>query len=114
MIPSDSHTRDFMSHPLVESIGRNHTSSVLQRVAKCGKNVSRLRPCIDHSCCAGHVFRPRRDQSPAHLRETSSGNGRILTNHGHGLRWCDVVPGRPIYLSKDRIEVLFDDLFSSR
>ena len=39
---------------------------------------------------------------------------RILANHKYGLSWCDIVPGCPIFLIRDRIEVLFDNLLSSR
>ena len=59
-------------------------------------------------------FRQERINPQRILRQISSWIGRILANHKYGLSWCDIVPGRPIFLTRDRIEVLFDNLLSSR
>ena len=47
MIPSDNHTRDFMSHPFIEAICGNETAAPLKTLAKRWFLEQRLAPSVD-------------------------------------------------------------------
>src|ERR1019366_5884345 len=51
--------------PFEESIGRHHASPLLERVAKCGPRLDRLRPRVDALGCHAGVFRAALDQAPS-------------------------------------------------
>src|ERR1700730_11463649 len=54
------------SLPFIETVCGNEAPAVLQRITKCGLRGCCFRPCVDHSCPDGRVFRPRRNEPPAH------------------------------------------------
>ncbi len=44
LTPPNNHTRDFMSHSLVEPVGRNNAAALLKRFAEARQTLQRLQP----------------------------------------------------------------------
>jgi len=64
----DNHTCSFMSQPLVKPVRRDEASAVGQRITECWLRRRCLGSGVNHHCCAGHILRPRWDESPPHQR----------------------------------------------
>ena len=101
MIPSDNHTRDFMSHPLIKTICRNQATSPLETFLKRRFLNESFATRID----LRHRFSlcPIRDQAPPHRGGHAS---RTAGSHNRN-RLCrsDVVAGME-FLRKLRIKFL--------
>src|SRR5260221_104445 len=85
-----------------------------QRITERGLLTGGLRSGVDHAGGTGRGPRPRWNQSPANQRQVAHGFLWVLTNNGNGLRRCDVVAWTPVFLARDAIEVLFQNLLSPR
>ncbi len=110
----DNHTCNFMSHPFVEAICRNEASSRFHCITKCRRRRRCFRSCVNHSRSAGHVLSPRRNETPANVRNFPHGFLWVLPDDWHTLRRCDVVARTPVCFTGHTIEVLLDDLLPSR
>lgn len=86
-------------HPLVESIRRKQTSSRFQRIAKSRFLRHSLGSGVDHPRRARQIFRPTRNQSPAHQRQLSCGFLRVLSDNHDRLRGRNVVSRDPVFLA---------------
>ena len=98
--------------PLVKAVCRDQASAESQRIAKSGLRGCCFRACVDHSCRARRVLRPRRNQSPPHQRHIAPRFLRMLADHRDGLRRSDVVPRRPVVLPIGSVKLFLDDLLS--
>ena len=103
-----------MSQPLVEAIGRNQTSAKFQRITErrlCG-GCLRLR--IYRARRDRRGFCPMRNETPLHQSDFTYWLFRILANHRDRLGRSDVVAGSTVFLARDAIEVLLNNLLSPR
>ena len=110
----DNHTCSFVSRPFVKRIGRHQAAPVFHRVTECGQRYCGFRSRVDHARSARSIFRPRRNQSPSHLRELSRGLSGILSDNRNRLGRSDIVPRYPVLGIGDRVEVFRYDLLPAR
>jgi hypothetical protein len=100
--------------PLVESVCRNETSTGSKWIAERGYCRCCFRSRVNHSCSAGQVFRPGRNESPTHARQVPMRFLRVLSDDRDRLSRSNVVAGTPVWFIRHRVEILFDKLFPAR
>ena len=110
----DNHTCNFVSRPLVKSVCWDQAPARFQRITERGLGSRCFRPCIDHHGSYSGVFRPRRNQSPAHQRQFSDRFFRILANDWDWLSRGNVVARSPFASVWHCVEVFVDKLLPSR
>jgi hypothetical protein len=85
-----------------------------QRIAERRLCACRFRSGVNHLGCAGRVFCPRRNETPAHQRQFTDWFFRVMANDRDWLGGSNVVSRRPVIVPCRAVEVFLDDLLSPR
>src|SRR6516225_2533077 len=101
------------SFPLVEAVRWYQTPAILKCFAERRFVEVGFGTGVNHLLTDARIFRPVRDQTPAHQRELPNSQLLVLTDDANVLSGSNVVAWLPIDLVH-RIEILGNQLLSSR